>query len=366
MNNQLLYQIGLTKIPSIGAKNAKLLVSYCGGVEAVFKTSAKDLVKIPGIGAKTAKKIAQQTVLKSAEKEIKFIERNNIQPLFYLDKTYPRRLKHYEDCPVMLYFKGKAELNTARIVGIVGTRKPTNRGKAFCEELVEQLREYNVLIISGLAYGIDITAHKKCVDLNIPTIAALGHSLDRIYPSSHRSTAIEMVKNGGLITEFTSGTAPDYMNFPMRNRIIAGMCDALIVVETAKKGGSIITANQANDYNKDVFAVPGRIKDKYSEGCNHLIKIHKAALLESAADIAYIMQWEAEKEKEKGIQRHLFVELEAIERQIVELLQNTESLDVDTIAFKMQLVVSDLSAWLLTLELKGIIKALPGKRYMLL
>lgn len=365
-SSELLYRIGLTKIPNIGAKNAKLLVSYCGGVEAVYKTSAKALRKIPGIGEKIARSIIHQTVLKEAERELAFVEKNKIQSLFYLDKNYPSRLKHYEDCPVLLYYKGNAELNAARVISIVGTRKPTNRGKAFCEEFVTGLKEYNVLVISGLAYGIDITAHKKCVELGIPTLAALGHGLDIIYPASHRSTAVEMVKNGGLITEFTSGIPPDFRNFPMRNRIIAGMCDALVVVETAKKGGSIITANFANDYNKDVFAVPGRVKDKYSQGCNHLIKIHKAALLESVDDIAYIMRWEAEKEKEKGIQRNLFVELSPTERQIVTLLQAAESIDMDTIAFKTQLIASDLAAHLLELELKGVIKSLPGKRYMLL
>ncbi len=364
MTDDLLYRIAITKIPKVGAVTARTLISYCGSVEAVFKAKKKDLLKIPNVGETLANNILQQNVLHLAEQEIKFIERYKIQPIFYLDKNYPGRLKHYNDAPLMLFFKGNSDLNHSRIVGIIGTRKPTDRGKAMCEEIVEQLQEYNVLVISGLAYGIDITAHKKSVDLGIETIGTLGHGLDRIYPSAHKDTAEKMIKCGGLLTEFTSGTMPHKDNFPARNRIIAGLADALIVVETARSGGSIITAKFANEYNKDVFAIPGRIKDKYSEGCNMLIKTHLANLMESVEDIKYIMRWEIDDHKNK--QRSLFVELSEIEQKIVDTLKSEESVDIDTLAFKMALAPSILSMNLLNLEFQNIIKTLPGKRYMLI
>jgi DNA processing protein len=365
MSNDLLYRIAISKIPKIGAVLARNLISYCGGVEAVFRTKRKDLLKIPSIGETLAKNILNQNVLQEAEDEIKFIEKYKIEPIFYLDKNYPSRLKHYHDAPLMLFYKGTSDLNQARIVGIVGTRKPTERGKAFCEEIVTELQQYNVMIISGLAYGIDVTAHKKSVDLGMETVGVLGHGLDRIYPAAHKSTAEKMVRNGGLLTEFTSGTTPHKDNFPARNRIIAGLADALIVVETARSGGSIITAKIANDYNKDVFAIPGRLKDQYSEGCNMLIKTHRANLMESVADISYIMQWETD-DKQTGKQRSLFVELSEIEQEIVNVLTAEESLDIDTLAFRTQLPPSILSMNLLNLEFQNMIKTLPGKRYMLI
>jgi DNA processing protein len=353
MTNDLLYRIAISKIPKIGAVIARNLISYCGGV------------KIPNIGETLANNILNQNVLHEAENEINFIEKYKIEPIFYLDKNYPSRLKHYHDAPLMLFYKGNSDLNQARIVGIVGTRKPTERGRAFCEEIVAKLQQYNVMIISGLAYGIDITAHKKSVDLGIETVGVLGHGLDRIYPAAHKPTAEKMIKNGGLLTEFTSGTTPHKDNFPARNRIIAGLADAIIVVETARSGGSIITAKMANDYNKDVFAVPGRLKDTYSEGCNMLIKTHRANLMESVDDINYIMRWETD-DKKTGKQQALFVELTEIEQKIVAVLQNKESVDIDTLAFKTQFSPSILSMNLLNLEFKNVIKALPGKRFMLI
>ena len=364
MTDDLLYRIAISKIHKVGAVTARTLIGYCGSVENVFKAKKKDLIKIPNIGEAIAQNILSQDVLRQAEEEIKFIEKYKIQPIFYLDKNYPARLKHYNDAPLMLFYKGNADLNHARIVGIVGTRKPSERGKAICEEIVEELEPYNVLIISGLAYGIDITAHRKSVDLGIETIGTLGHGLDRIYPSAHKKTAEKMVECGGLLTEFTSGTQPHSANFPARNRIIAGLADALIVVETARSGGSIITAKMANDYNKDVFAIPGRIKDSKSEGCNLLIKSHRANLMESVEDIKYIMRWETEEPKAK--QRSLFVELTEVERKIVEILRGKESIPIDNLIFQLKLSPSIVSMNLLNLEFQGIIKTLPGKRYMLL
>lgn len=362
--NELLYQIALTKIPSVGAVTARNLVSYCGNAQYVFTTSKKELLKIPNVGERIADHILRKEVLQEAEKELQFIEKEQIKTFFYLDKNYPTRLKHYADSPVLLYFKGTSDLNHLRIVGVVGTRQPTPQGLALCEEIIEDLKKYNVLILSGLAYGIDGAAHRKAVELDIPTIGVLGHGFQTIYPPQHRTLAAKMTFNGGLLTEFPSGTQPDRERFPMRNRIIAGLCDALVVIETAIRGGSMITAYMANEYNKDVFAVPGKVKDKLSQGCNHLIKTHKAMLLENAADIAYVMRWE-ETDAPKLIQQQLFVELEPQEKIIVNLLQETTEVGIDRLTYELQLPGSEMASLLLHLEFKGIVKSLPGKRYTL-
>lgn len=363
--NDLLYQIALTQIPMVGAITARNLVSYCGSPAGVFTAKKKDLLRIPGIGERIATSILESDVLKAAEKELHFVEKNQIQVYFYLDAAYPEKLKPYADSPIVLYCKGNADLNSLRVVGIVGTRQPTPQGVAFCEELVEGLKPYNVLILSGLAYGIDIASHRKSLELGMPTIATLGHGFQTIYPPQHRSIAERMCENGGLLTEFPSNTKPDREHFPMRNRIIAGLCDALVVIETGVRGGSMITAHMANEYNKDVFAVPGRVQDKHSQGCNHLIKTHKAALLESAADLAYVMRWEAQ-QAPKLIQHQLFVELTQEEKIVVNLLHQFSELHVDKLLYELQLTGSEMAALLLELEFKGMIKSLPGKRYALI
>lgn len=360
----LLYKIALTKIPKVGAKTARTLVSYCGGVEAVFHTKKKELLKIPGIGTQTAKCIVEQTVLTAAEKELHYIEKHHIQPLFFLDKEYPARLKHYNDSPVILYYKGNADLNHGRVVAIVGTRKPTARGIAHCEELIENLQPYNPLIVSGLAYGVDIAAHRKSLEVGLETIGVMGHGLSQIYPPQHRKTAAEMVENGGLLTEYTHEVGIDPRHFPMRNRIVAGLCDALVVVETANSGGSMISANIANSYNKDVFAFPGRVNDKFSEGCNKLIKSHKAALMESADDIAYVMRWE-KADAQRTIQKQLFVELSEREQKVVGLLRSSDNVSIDKIVYEYQFSTSEVAAILLELELKGLVKPQPGNRFIL-
>lgn len=364
MDNSLIYKIAITKIPKVGNIHAKNLISFCGGVAAVFETSKKALLKIPGIGAGVADAIIKQDVLKIAEQELNFIEKHQVQTYFYLDKNYPNRLKHYPDCPIMLFGKGNMDFNHPRNVAIVGTRKPTPRGKLICEELVEGLQDYGVQIVSGLAYGIDIAAHRKCVQLGMPTIGIMGSGLSQIYPAIHYVTAMEMLENGGLLTEFTSELGPDYHHFPLRNRIIAGLSDALIVVETANKGGSMISAKIANAYNKDVFAVPGRMNDKTSAGCNHLIKIHKANLIESAKDVSYIMRWD-KLDQQKNVQKQFFVELTPQEQAIVKVLENTDSKGIDQLSYDTQLHPSEMAGILLELEFKGMIQPLPGKRYML-
>lgn len=358
----MLFKIALTKIPKVGAVTARQLISYCGSAEAVFQAKKKNLLKIPGVGESVAEQILQKKVLQEAEKEIEFIDRHQIKALFYTDKEYPYRLKNQHDAPLILFYKGTADLNHPRTVGIVGTRQPTPYGKTFCEELVEGLKAYNPLIISGLAYGIDITAHRKCLQENLESIGVLGHGLGRIYPSDHRATAEKMLSMGGLLTEYASDVQPDREHFPMRNRIIAALSDAVIVVETDTRGGSVITAELANQYNKDVFALPGKITDKFSRGCNHLIKTHKAALIESAADVAYIMRWEAEDQK-KEIQTQLFVDLSPLEQEAYSFIQGNENIGIDQLSQLTSLTSSELAALLLELEFKGLIRSLPGKRY---
>ncbi len=364
MNNDLLYKIAITKVPKVGAITAKNLVSYCGGAKAVFDATQKELMKIPGIGRTLAGNIRHHNVLEEAEKELEFIVKNNIQCLFYTDEKFPQRLKHFNDSPAMLYFKGNAELNHHRIVSIIGTRTPSPHGKVICEELVAELQKYNVMIISGLAYGIDVTAHRKSVSLNIPTVGVLGHGLSMMYPPEHKNVSEKMMANGGVLTEFTHREGPDREHFPMRNRIVAGMCDALIVVETKEKGGSMITAELANGYNKDVFAIPGRARDKKFGGGNLLIKNHKAQLIESADDVVGIMRWE-QFEKNKNIQKQLFVELTEKEQVVVDILRNENEVAIDKLSYVSKLQPSEVSSLLLELEFKGMIKPLPGKRYML-
>lgn len=367
MTDDLLYKIAITKFPKVGSILSKNLIAYCGGAEAVFHAKKSELLKAPGIGKTVVEDIYNNKshILALAEKECNFLEKNNAKALFYLDSDYPQRLKHYHNCPVVLYYKGNADLNHDRIIAIVGTRKPTLHGKLICEEIIEGLSKYNAIIISGLAFGIDVTAHRKSVELGIPTIGVLGHGLSMVYPTEHRSTAAKMIQHGGLLTEFSHELTPEREFFPMRNRIIAGLCDALIVVETAAKGGSMISAHIANDYGKDVFAVPGRLKDKMSEGCNHLIKTHKAFLLESAEDIAYILRWDRQ-EKKGNFQKTLFVSLTDKEQKIVDLLKNVEELSVDKLCAETEINSGEMASLLLDLEFKGIVKPKPGKRFILI
>ena len=358
----LVYKLAFNFIPNIGAVNTKNLISYCGGTKEVFEAKKSFLLKIPGIGEKKVNDILKSDALRKAEKELKKIEEKKISVCFYLDENYPSRLKNFSDSPIILYTKGQ-EINTAeRIVGIVGTRTPTQYGISECEKLIEALQKYKVTVISGLAYGIDTTAHRKSVELNCPTFGVLGQGLDSIYPSSNKLLAKKMMAKGGIISEFELGTKPDRENFPRRNRIIAGLSDALIVMESKIKGGSMITAEIANSYNKDVFAVPGKVTDPMSLGCNHLIKTHKAHLLHSADDIAYIMGWD---KKEQFEQMTLPLDLSPEEKKIHDIINTGEQINIDTLAYKSLMKLSELNAVLLNLEFKGLIKSLPGKNYIL-
>ena len=362
----LLYKVALTKIPLVGAVTAKNLISYCGGAREVFEARKRELIKIPGIGLQTANSIVNQTVLEEAEKEVAYIEQENITPLFYLDENYPQRLKHYPDAPVVLFYKGTANLNHHRIVGIIGTRKPTPQGISICENLVEELKSFGPIIISGLAYGIDISAHRKTLELGMETVAVLGHGLKRVYPAQHKKTALEMIERGGLLTEFASHVNPERENFPMRNRIVAGLCDAVVVVETAVRGGSMITAQLASGYNKDVFAFPGRVKDKYSQGCHQLIKNNIANLTEGVDDITAVLGWEKKEHNGKASkQEQLFYALTDLEKLVVDAIQEAEEIGVDQLSFQIKISNSELASLLLNLEFQGVVRSLPGKRYVL-
>ncbi len=365
MHEHLLYQIAVTLLPNVGAITAKNLIGYCGSAKAVFSASKKALLRIPGVGPRIVESIGRRQVLGQAERELRFVEESGIQAFSYFDDGYPRRLRPYPDCPVLLYYRGAADLNANRTVAIVGTRKPTAQGTAVCEALVEQLQPYEVLLVSGLAFGIDAAAHRRSLEAGIPTVGVLGHGLRSVYPAQHRQLAEKMTAAGGLLTEFTSNTGPEREHFPMRNRIIAGLCDALIVVETGAKGGSMISALFANDYHKDVFAVPGRIRDLKSAGCNQLIKSHKAHLLENIEDLAYVMRWEKADECRPGVQTQLFAELDDAEKLIVTLLDKSTEVSIDDLTYQTKLSNSEMAALLLSLEFKGVIRSLPGKRYLL-
>lgn len=361
---ELKLRIALTLITGVGHVTAKSLVSYCGSVEGVFRERKANLEKIPGIGPVTAEKIIRHNSFEEAESECRFIQKHGIQPLFYLDKNYPARLKNCSDAPVMLYFKGTADLNHPRIISVVGTRNATDYGRSVCEKIIEDLKAAEVIIVSGLAYGIDITAHKAALKNEMQTIGVLGHGLDRLYPSIHRSVAEKMMQQGGLLTEYMTGTKPDKENFPQRNRIVAGIADAVLVVEAAVTGGALITADIANSYNRDVFALPGKVTDVYSEGCNQFIKTNKAALIQSAADILYFMGWESGQKKKTLPKQHaLFVELNDDEKTLIDLISRNGKMDIDSICSNFTMPVSKVSSALLNLEFKGVVKSLPGKLY---
>lgn len=366
MNEQLLYHIAITSIPNIGDITAKKLIAYCGSSEQVFSEKKGVLEKIPGIGAVNAQKIIthKTEALTIAEEEIAFIKKNDISPLFYLNDNYPKRLRHCEDGPILLYSKGNTEFNNSKVVSIVGTRKATDYGKDFCNKIVEELAPHQPLIVSGLAYGIDVCSHKAAIKNNITTVGVLAHGLDRMYPSQHTSVAKQMLENGGLLTDYKSGTNPDRENFPKRNRIVAGLSDLTIVIESSKKGGSLITAYLANDYNRDVFALPGRLNDSQSEGCNNIIKNHKAALIQSVKDIEYIMGWEAEK-KIKPVQRQLFVELTPEQKLIADIISKKDKIGIDELSLQAKFPMSKTTAMLLEMEFEGVVKTLPGKLYKL-
>lgn len=363
---ELLHLIALSLVPNIGDIHTKTLLQHFGSAEKIFTSRKTELEKIPGIGSVRASAIRHFRNFERAEKEIRFLEKYKISALYCNDETYPKRLIHCYDAPPLLYFKGKTDLNGSRILSIVGTRAPSDYGRDWLKNLLQDLAQFEPLIISGLAYGIDTLAHKQALKNGMHTVGVLAHGLDRIYPSINQMMARQMVEQGGLLTDFISGTPPDAQNFPRRNRIVAGIADAVIVVETGVKGGSMITADIANSYNKDVLALPGRITDIKSSGCNQLIKENKAQLITSAEDIVALLNWDQTITIPPKSQRELFPALSAHEQKILELISREESVSIEMIHQLSGFKSSDNASALLNLELLNLIRVLPGKRFQLI
>jgi len=361
--NDLKYKIGIGLIPGIGDILAKKLISYCGGVEAVFSEKKAALMKIPGVGETLANSIVHHDGLAKAEKETEFISKHHINCAFYLDDDYPSRLKNCPDSPVIFFYMGDVDFEHPKIVSIVGTRKATTYGKDICNKLVDELFQCNhkPIVVSGLAYGIDVCAHRAALRNGLPTVAVLGHGLKQLYPTAHTATAREIISNGALLTEFLSDTRIERNNFVRRNRLIAGLADLTVVVESDMRGGALITADIANSYYRDVFAFPGRLTDVFSSGCNWLIKTNKANLLQSVADIEYLMGWD--KQPQAPVQRELFPEISAEEERILCFLREKVECSIDDLCFSLQMPVSKASSLLLNLELAGVVHSLPGKVY---
>lgn len=356
--------MALTMVPGVGNHLAKILYTHCGSAKAVFDEKLSLLRKIPGIGTLTAKNIASFKAFNVVENELNLLEKHRIQALMYFNEAYPKRLKEIEDSPLVLFVKGQASLDTARMLAIVGTRHATVYGKQFTEELVEALKPYQTTIVSGLAAGTDSNVHKACLKSSIPTIGVLGHGFSTIYPSNNKKLASDMLENGALVSEFKYYTPGAKENFPRRNRIVAAMCDAVIVVESGIKGGSMITADLANQYNRDVFALPGKITDTCSLGCNKLICKHQAAIIDSVSGLIHLLGYDTRPKKVRNPLSDITLSLNSDEIKIVNALQDGD-LGIDQLYYSTQLSMNHLAFILLDLEFRSIIRNLPGKRYQL-
>lgn len=370
MKDEQIYTLALTRITGLGLVGAYNLVRTLGSASAVFQHRKNLKELIPEVSDKLIQALDCPEAFRRVEEELKYTEKNQIQCITLNEAAYPSRLRECEDAPLALFYRGNAPLNALRIVSIVGTRHATAYGADLCLSFIQELKEQcpDVLIVSGLAYGIDIHAHRAALQHGFSTIGVLAHGLDRIYPAAHRKTAIDMMDNGGLLTEFMSGTNPDRQNFVKRNRIVAGMSDATIVVESAVKGGALITAELAESYHRDCFAFPGRTKDLYSAGCNELIKNNRASLILSAEDFVNAMGWNlSSTPSSKTIQRELFPDLNEEEKNIVQVLQrNPDGMQINILVVETNIHINRMSALLFELEMKGVVRALAGGVYRLL
>lgn len=364
--NELFFTLALLRTEGVGDVFAKKLLSHFGSAEEVFLAKQKDFQKIERFPSNVIQRILDKSSFVATEKELNFIEKNTIRTYFFEDNDYPEKLKHCPDAPLLLFSKGDFDLTNRRILSIVGTREITAYGASFCKKLVEELSLYNPIIISGYALGVDICAHLAAIDNGLQTIGVLAHGFDRIYPPSHKKHVESMLQNGGFLTEFWSGSIPERENFIKRNRIVAGLSDATIIIESALKGGSLITANLANDYSREVFALPGRVTDKYSQGCNNLIKTQRANILTEAEDIAYMLNWTDMKKKSIPKQQQIFVELSNEEQIIVDFLKQNGKEQLDIISKSCEITVYKVASLLFDLELKGVVRPLPGKIFELL
>lgn len=362
--NDLFYLLALQQVEGIGDITAKKLLQHFGSPEAIFQAKKTELAKIDGIGKSTIANLHKKDGFEQAESEILFLEKEDINVFSFQCNEYPDRLKNCHDAPLLLFQSGNVNWNNSKIISIVGTRQITTYGAEFTKKLLEELEPLNPIIVSGFAYGVDIVAHQAAMDLNLQTIGVLAHGLNQIYPKTHKKYMAKMQENGGFLTEFWTYSKPDRENFVKRNRIVAGISEATIVVESAERGGSLITAEIANDYNREVFAVPGRATDKYSQGCNNLIKTQRAQMITSAADLIYLLNWDIKNKttvENKAIQKQLFVTLSEDEQTIYNYLQTKGKELMDIIALDCDLPIFKISSILLNMELKGVVKPLPGK-----
>ena len=362
-NDELFYYLALQSIAGIGPIKAKKLLNHFGGAKQLFQAKRNDINQIKSIGLNFLEQINNKAIFTKAEKEMRFVETNKISAFTYFHKDYPEKLRHCPDAPLVLFSKGNFDINKKKIISIVGTRMMTPYGRQFLREFIKDIKKFDPIIVSGLAYGIDICAHKESIQNGICTIGVLAHGLDRIYPKLHTKVAEKMLENGGLFTEFWSGGSPVKENFIKRNRIIAGISEATLVVESASKGGSLVTSELASSYFRDVFAVPGRTKDKFSQGCNMLIKSNKAAMITSVNDLEYVLGWTPKQIKKKHIQKKIFVEMSEEERKVHDFLQTSEKMLLDRLALETQITIQKLLMILLQLELKGLVISHPGKVY---
>lgn len=360
---ELFYLLALQKVELVGDIVAKKLLTHFGNAKEVFQSKSSKLESIDGIGSILIKNLKDKSVFQKAEEELKFIKENAVDVLFFQDENYPEKLKHCIDGPILLFASGNFNLKNRKIISIVGTRQITSYGIESCKKLIADLAPLDPIIVSGFAYGVDIVAHQAAMEYNLQTVGIVAHGLNQVYPKVHKKYVAKMQENGGFMTDFWSTSNPDKENFVRRNRIVAGMAEATIVIESADKGGSLITANMAVDYNRDVFAFPGRATDKYSQGCNNLIKTQKAHLLTSAADLVYILNWDLNTEKAKPIQKQIFVELDSDEQKVYDYLQKKGKELLDIIALECDFPIYKISSLLLNMELKGVIRPLPGKLF---
>jgi DNA processing protein len=363
------YTMALTRLSGFSQQQALQLYRELGGGQAVYEHRHD----IGDVVADCTPRLAEalkdwDDALKRAAAEMEFVTKHSIRVLTPNDEDYPARLRECDDAPLTLYYKGNADLNRQHIVGIVGTRRCTAYGQDLTRRFVSRLRELcpDTLIASGLAYGIDICAHRESLACGMDTVGVLAHGLDQIYPNHHRDTAAQMVGHGGLLTEYMSLTEPFANNFRQRNRIVAGMSDAIVVCESAYKGGALITARVAQDYGRDVFAFPGAVGAPYSEGCNQLIRDNKAGLITSADDFVESMGWQTVTRQSEAVERQLFPDLTADEQAIVSQLQQTNDLQLNILSVKTNIPIGQLTALLFQLEMKGVVRSMAGGSYHLL
>ncbi len=362
---ELLAVLRLQKTPAVGSILAKKLIKTVGNAAQIFCEKSLSLQKIQGVGTYIIENLKDKEHLKFAEKEIDYILKNKINYSYFLDEGYPENLKHCSDGPILFFSEGKIDLNNPKIVSVVGTRNMTIYGKDFCQQIIQELQPYNPIIVSGFAYGVDICAHKAAVENDLQTIAVLAHGLEEVYPKAHKKYIHQIHENGGFITEFFHDEKPMRENFLKRNRIVAGLSKSTIIIESAIKGGSLVTADIANSYNRDVFALPGRVNDTMSKGCNNLISRNKAHILQSAEDVIRMLNWDVETKKPQLIQKELFVSLNDQEQKIYNYLKGNEKQLLDVIALQTQIPVYQLATVLLQMELRGIVRPLPGKLFEL-